>query len=583
MRASEDCALWLEALHNDGMLSDQQYQYLRAQIPEDVHPLEWLSQQALVSAKDAQQIHEEQLLDWLSQTTGIPLLRIDPLQLDLKAVSNIIPTRFARHHQIVALSISNNKLSVACANPFRVREWHTELSTALSKTIELHLVRPKEIGMYLDTLYPLDRSIKRIANTDDNTSTFVSSPLLRLESNYEDTSATTLTNRLLRYALDNGASDIHLEPRETHTCMRLRVDGQLYHLINLPTYVAQVVNHRLKVLALMDTTEKRRPQDGHLRTAQDNGEILELRLSTLATAYGEKLVLRLLSPKMLKQESVALGMGKTTQQHCQGMLNKGRGLVLITGPTGSGKTTTLYNILHQLDSKTSNICTIEDPIEIVEPRFNQTQTRPDLGLDFAAGIRAMMRQDPDIIMVGEIRDSETAKAATQAALTGHQVFASMHTENSIGAIARLGDIGVPNYLLRATLTGVLHQRLLPRLCTYCKHKINLDADMRAQLAAHGARKAVPYYAARGCAQCRYSGINGRVGVFESLLINASLRSHINPHDTQDAFAKHAQDAKLWSPLQDSVIHLLEQGVIGAKTSLKLMREFDFYESVSSAS
>lgn len=576
MHASNRYLIWLGALRDSGVLSPKQYQRLSACTPKDLHPLEWLAKQGLSSPKDAQPMHEDQLLDWLSDTTKIPIVKIDPLQLDFRSISNTVPMRFSRHHQILVLSASTKSITVACSDPFCIKQWHTELSTALGKTLKIRLAHPKDIRTYLDTLYPLDRSIKHIAQSNKSAEETESLPLLRLNNDDLDNtdskeSAMILTNRLLCYALERGASDIHLEPRETWTHVRLRIDGLLYHLLNLPSSAAQVVSHRLKVLALMDTTEKRRPQDGYLRTVQANGETLELRLSTLATAYGEKLVLRLLNPSMLRQDSATLGMDKQTQQHWQAILHRGRGLVLVTGPTGSGKTTTLYNVLYQLDSKKNNICTIEDPVEMVEPRFNQTQARPDIGLDFATGVRALMRQDPDVIMIGEIRDLATAKAAIQAALTGHQVFASMHTDNSLSSITRLSDIGIPDYLLRATLTGVLNQRLLPRLCTYCKQETQTDQRLWPLLN----NKASPptLYAARGCTHCHYSGLNGRVGVFESLFINLQLRALISPSEQKhEHFIKRAQNSKQWVSLQENVISLLRNGVIDIRSALSISEE-----------
>jgi general secretion pathway protein E len=343
---------------------------------------------------------------------------------------------------------------------------------------------------------------------------------------------------LLQYAFDSRASDIHLEPRREHGKVRFRIDGVLHEVYQIPAAVMTAVTSRIKIIARMDVAEKRKPQDGRIKTRSPQGKEVELRAAALPTAFGEKLVLRIFDPEVLVRDFSQLGFSRDEVRAWQEMIGQPHGIVLVTGPTGSGKTTTLYTSLKQLATPQVNVCTIEDPIEMVDPSFNQMQVQANIDLNFADGIRALMRQDPDIIMVGEIRDLETAEVAVQAALTGHLVLSTLHTNDAPSAITRLLDLGLPSYLLKAVIIGVVAQRLVRRLCPHCKRAVELDPDRWFDITG-GAALLPPDSAFEpvGCLECRETGYLGRIGIYEIMPLSAHLKSLI--HDQTDgALLRH---------------------------------------------
>jgi general secretion pathway protein E len=337
---------------------------------------------------------------------------------------------------------------------------------------------------------------------------------------------------LWQYAFEQRASDIHVEPRRDQGIVRFRIDGVLHQVYQIPAAVLLAMTSRIKILARMDVVEKRRPQDGRIKTRTLEGEEVELRLSTLPTAFGEKLVMRIFDPEVLVRDFKELGFSDEDKRRWDEMTLRPNGIVLVTGPTGSGKTTTLYSTLKSLATIEVNVCTIEDPIEMVEPSFNQMQVQPQLDLGFAEGVRALMRQDPDIIMVGEIRDLETAEMAVQSALTGHLVLSTLHTNDAPGAVARLLELGVPPYLLNATLNGVMGQRLVRTLCRHCKQKadVNREEDhlaWDALVAPWKSNRPAHVYKPVGCLECRMTGFTGRVGIYETLLFSPAIKKLVN--------------------------------------------------------
>jgi general secretion pathway protein E len=337
----------------------------------------------------------------------------------------------------------------------------------------------------------------------------------------------SIVDWLLQYAFESRASDIHLEPRRDQSNVRFRIDGVMQQVYQLPAAVAMAVTSRLKILGRMDLAEKRRPQDGRLKTRSPRGNEIELRLSTLPTAFGEKMVMRIFDPEVLVRGFHELGLADEDLATWSAMIGQPHGIVLVTGPTGSGKTTTLYSTLKLLATPDVNISTIEDPIEMVEPSFNQVQVHHAIGLDFASGVRALLRQDPDIIMIGEIRDRETAEMAVQAALTGHLVLSTLHTNDAPSAVTRLLELDVPAYLIRATLLGVMAQRLLRVLCPHCKQPAQLDEDAWTRLVAPWkARTPTVTYRPVGCQECRNTGFIGRQGIYEILRLDDTVRAAI---------------------------------------------------------
>ena len=342
---------------------------------------------------------------------------------------------------------------------------------------------------------------------------------------------------LWQYAFDQRASDIHLEPRRDMGAIRFRIDGVLHTVYQVPLTVMSAMTARIKLLGRMDVVEKRRPLDGRIKTRRPStneggiekaGGEVEMRLSTLPTAFGEKMVMRIFDPDTVVKGLPALGFGAHESAGWQQLIARPHGIILVTGPTGSGKTTTLYSTLKTLATEEVNVCTIEDPIEMIEPAFNQTQVQPALDMGFAEGLRALMRQDPDIIMVGEIRDLATAEMAIQAALTGHLVFSTLHTNDAVGAITRLADLGVPSYLIAGTVIGVLAQRLARTLCVACKTRDEattretIDAMAQPWRLSGGVRAYKPV----GCLECRHTGYRGRAGLYE---LRCSTTRRVRPY------------------------------------------------------
>jgi general secretion pathway protein E len=346
---------------------------------------------------------------------------------------------------------------------------------------------------------------------------------------------------LWQYAFDQRASDIHLEPRREQGVIRFRIDGVLNPVYQVPLGVMNAMVARIKLLGRMDVVEKRRPLDGRIKTRRPSGDDVEMRLSTLPTAFGEKLVMRIFDPDTTVKDLDSLGFSRHDAERWESLVKRPNGIILVTGPTGSGKTTTLYSTLKRLATEEVNVNTIEDPIEMIEPAFNQTQVQPHIDFGFAEGVRALLRQDPDIIMVGEIRDLHTAEMAVQAALTGHLVFSTLHTNDAASAITRLLELGVPSYLISATVLGVLAQRLVRTLCPHCKEP---DPDTTADTLAAAVRPwkfnhAPRAYRPVGCIECRLSGYRGRMGLYELLTVNEAMRQSLNTGAHLDGLRKQA--------------------------------------------
>ena len=317
--------------------------------------------------------------------------------------------------------------------------------------------------------------------------------------------------------------------------MRFRIDGVLHEVYNIPTPVLVAMTSRIKLLARMEIVEKRRPQDGRIKTVTPAGEEVELRISTMPTAFGEKVVMRIFTPEVLVRDFGELGFTVEDRDRWAKMIKEPNGIILVTGPTGSGKTTTLYSSLKKLATPEVNVCTVEDPIEMIEPQFNQMQVQPAIGVDFAHGVRTLMRQDPDIIMVGEIRDRDTADMAVQAALTGHLVLASLHTNDAPTAVTRMLDLGMPAYLISSTLLGVMAQRLVRTLCPHCKElgEPPDDETWRAITAPWRAEKPPQVMGPVGCLECRMTGYRGRMGLYEIMLMTPAIRKLVT-HDADDS-------------------------------------------------
>ena len=525
----------LAELVEDGMVSRENAEKInfpaRNLSPSKLHPLviaanqKWKSLQPPYKALDI-----EELTRWLATKTDLPYRHIDPLKVDVAAVASVMSHAYASRFSVLPVGLSNQEAIVATAEPF-VREWEAELEKALRLRIKRVVANPEDIQRYLAEFYSLARSMKRALATHEGT---VQSGVTNFEQLVEltrtgqldanDQHVVHIVDWLFQYAFEQRASDIHLEPRREAGNVRFRIDGVMHHVYQIPSPVMNAITTRVKGLGRMDIVEKRRPQDGRIKTRTPDGEEIELRLSTMPTAFGEKLVMRIFNPDVIVQDFKDLGFGEQDAQRWNQMVAEPNGIVLVTGPTGSGKTTTLYSTLRTLATQEVNVCTVEDPIEMVVPQFNQMQVQHNIGLDFASGIRTLMRQDPDIIMVGEIRDLETAEMAIQAALTGHLVLSTLHTNDAPAAITRMLDLGVPGYLINSTVLGVLGQRLVRTLCPHCRERAPVDeATWQYLVAPWKAAPPTTANAPRGCLECRMTGYLGRTGIYEIMLMSPALK------------------------------------------------------------
>jgi len=501
------------------------------------HPLAVIAEAGLSRATPPHEaVSIEFLLAWLARKTGLSYLRIDPLKVDVRAVTSVVSYAYASRYKILPVEVTADKVVIATADPYD-REWAEELERILRKKICRVLANPDDISRYLIEFYALTDSVRKAFGKASGSSIDVGMNLEQMlelgrtgKLDANDRYVVNIVDWLLQYAFEQRASDIHLEPRRENSDVRFRIDGVLHQVYRLPTVVMSAVISRLKVLGRMDLAEKRRPQDGRIKTKGFSGEEIELRLSTMPSVFGEKLVMRIFDPVVTLRSFEELGFSERELGQWKKMVSSPYGIVLVTGPTGSGKTTTLYSTLKYLAKPEVNVCTVEDPIEMVEPRFNQMQVHNAIGLDFAGGLRTFLRQDPDIIMIGEIRDLETAEMAVQAALTGHLVFSTLHTNDAPSAIVRLMDIGVPHYLIRATLLGIVAQRLTRTLCPHCRKEGTVDEDLWQSLVnPWEIEHTGPIFQPAGCLECRGTGYLGRAGIYEMLTITPAIRNLIRPN------------------------------------------------------
>jgi len=486
----------------------------------------------------------ETLTQELSRQSGQDYFRIDPLKIDAAQVTKVMDYKFSQRHQILAVAETADEVVVTSAEPY-IDVWESVLEHTSGKRLKRVVSNPSDIKRLASEFYSVSRSIqgatrgssqlKGIGNLEQ---------MLELgklkDPEANDQHIVNVVDWLLQYAFEQRASDIHIEPRREKGNIRFRIDGVLYTVYALPMQALSAVTSRLKILGRMNVAEKRKPQDGRIKTKSPNGNEVELRLSTLPTAFGEKLVMRIFDPEVLLKPFEELGLINEDLQRWNKITANNHGIVIITGPTGSGKTTTLYSTLKSLATEEVNVCTIEDPIEMVEDSFNQMQVQENIDLGFADGVKALLRQDPDIIMIGEVRDLPTAEMAIQAALTGHLVFTTLHTNDAPSAITRLLELGVPPYLLKATVVGIMAQRLVRVLCPHCKQATEISEEAWQTLTSPWKVK-LPRKAAiaEGCLECRETGFLGREGIYEVMPFTESLYRFADDKSDLPALRKQA--------------------------------------------
>ena len=498
-----------------------------------LHPLEIIAECQWENKKLPGQILTlDVLTDWLAQESRLPRFHFDPLKMEVASCTSLMTYAYASRFGILPVKVTENEVTVAVLDPYNT-EWLDEIQRIANRPIQRVLANPAQLKSYLLEFYSISRAMDKAGlNQPDHAGGIQNlEQLVELEKtgslDADNQHIISIVDWLLQYAFTQRASDIHIEPRRGQGNVRFRIDGVMHQVYEIPANITAAVTSRVKIMGRLDVAEKRRPQDGRIKTITPEGKEIEIRVSSMPTAFGEKLVLRIFDPEVLMLDFSGLGFGKKDAEIWSSMISQPHGIILVTGPTGSGKTTTLYTTLKQLAVPEVNVCTVEDPIEQVEPSFNQMQVQHNIGLDFAAGVRTLLRQDPDIIMVGEIRDLETAEMAVQAALTGHLVLSTLHTNDAPSAIARLLEIGVPSYLITATVLGVVAQRLVRTLCPHCKKQITTDVEQwQSLIKPYTAKAPKTVHEAEGCLECRQTGFLGRKGIYEMMPLSDELKQQI---------------------------------------------------------
>ncbi len=541
----------LDLLAKDDLINNQQRIQLANISAEQnkiqIHPIITIAEQAWQSTSNpSYPLSLETLTKWLAKKVNQPYFRIDPLKIDIQKITSVVSQAYAAKLKILPVEVNKTELTIATCEPFLIA-WESELARITKLKIKRVIINPRDLERYLIEFYGVSRTIIGATNEKrDEPIALIQNfeQLIKVgkagEPDANDQHIVSIVDWLLQFAFEQRASDIHLEPRREKGRIRFRIDSVLHVVHELPVVLMGAITSRLKSLGRMDVTDRRRPQDGRVKTITPSGKEVEMRLSTMPTTFGEKLVIRIFDPEMLVKSYKELGFTNHDQTQLNEMVNNPHGIILITGPTGSGKTTTLYSTLNQIARPEINICTIEDPIEMVEPQFNQMQVQQSIGVDFASGVRTLLRQDPDIIMIGEIRDQETADIAIQAALTGHLVLSSLHTNDAPSAITRLIDIGMQPFLLNATIQGIVAQRLLRTLCVHCKEVVKTDKKAWDEFSKPNKLK-MPSTICRpiGCDECRHTGYMGRTAIYEILKMNSTLRDNISSQTDLDTLREIA--------------------------------------------
>ncbi len=509
-------------------------------------------------------IDEDILAQLLAQARDLPYKKIDPLELDMGLITKVLPKGFAERHLILPLERRGETLVVAIPDPFDTQAVD-EFALATGRSVQPVVSAKRDIVNIINQVYGFRAAVTGAVAEARGANLQNLEQLVRVRSAEEidpsDQKIVAAVEYLLNSAFDNRASDIHIEPKREVSRLRLRIDGVLHEIGDIPAAVHPAVVARIKVLARMDIAEKRRPQDGRIKTQRGDREV-ELRVSSLPVAFGEKIVVRIFDPQVLLADVMDLGFSQKERDMYRRWIEEPHGMVLVTGPTGSGKTTTLYSTLKYLARPDINIITVEDPIEMVFEPLNQVAVQTKIDVTFAHALRTILRQDPDIIMVGEIRDAETAVMAVQAALTGHLVFSTLHTNDCAGSISRLIDLGVEPFLLGSTLSGVLAQRLVRKVCHECAQQVLLTEEQIVALGIPvepGETRQLPVRRGEGCVRCRNTGLYGRTGVFEMLDVSPKIRKLIQ-HRADAKEIKKVATLDGMVPLRQAAIRKLAQGV-----------------------
>ena len=540
-----------------------------------LHALESIaSRQWLNLLKPSQTLTLDVLTDWLAVESGLKRYHFDPLKMDVASCTSLMSYAYASRFSSLPVKVTADKVTIAVADPYKT-EWLDEIRPIVHQSIELVLANPQQLKNFSLEFYSVSKAIDHAGFNQSEPVRNVQNieQLINLGKtgsvDADDQHIVSIVDWLMQYAFAQRASDIHIEPRREQGNVRFRIDGVMHQVYEIPANITSAVTSRIKIMGRLDVAEKRKPQDGRIKTVTPEGLEVEMRLSSMPTAFGEKLVLRIFDPEVLVRNFADLGFERKDSDTWNQMIRQPFGIILVTGPTGSGKTTTLYTSLKHLAVPEVNVCTIEDPIELVEPKFNQMQVQHNIGVDFASGVKTLLRQDPDIIMIGEIRDRETAEMAIQAALTGHLVLSTLHTNDAPSAAARLIEIGVPPYLISATLLGVVAQRLVRTLCPHCKKKVELDESQWNSLIKPWKTEPPKFvYQATGCLECRQTGFMGRKGIYEMMPLTDELKQGITQNLDLYKFRKQAIKSGM-RPLNLAGAKKVAQGLTTIKEIIKV--------------
>ncbi len=508
-------------------------------------------------------VGEHDIAKALAAEANLPHMRIDSLTLSADLIESKMSRPFARRHRMIPLDLEDGKLRVACANPFDI-EGLDHFRRIAGRDLQIVVASEPEVLRAITEFYGLRHAVKR-AEKDLSSGIDLGNleQLVRMKSETEiessDQHVVNAVEFMLQHAYDSRASDIHVEPKREQSLIRFRIDGVLHDIQTLPRVVHRALVSRVKTMSRLDIAEKRRPQDGRIKTSRGGREI-ELRVSTLPVAFGEKIVMRIFDPEVLMQDLQGLGFYPDELESFRDFIHRPHGIILVTGPTGSGKTTPLYSALKAIANSEQNITTIEEPIEMVYDEFNQTAVQNKVGITFASALRHILRQDPDIIMIGEIRDPETARYAVQAAMTGHLVLSTLHTNDAAASVSRLADLEVENFMTASTLIGVMAQRLVRKICTHCKTESYLQAEEAQILRLTIPQgKRIKVYEGAGCAECRGTGYLGRSGIFEMLPIDDAIKPLIIENADAQRIKREAVKNGMRT-LRQSALKKLAEGV-----------------------
>ncbi|MBT3585812.1 MAG: type II/IV secretion system protein [Halobacteriovoraceae bacterium] len=550
---------------------------LHKRTPISLHPLIFIARQNLKDSKPPNlPITLEGLLRWLANYSNFSYYEIDPLKIDINSITKILPKAYLKRLSVIPVEVKDDSVVFATAEPFDL-SWTDEVSKVIKKKVEIVVSNPIHISNFIEEFFTVRRALREYNIENKKSGGFEQTKELEKmlgsvsKPTKEDSVISNIVDWLFKFAFDERATDIHLEPRRGVGQVRFRIDGTMRVVYKFDPEIMLPIISRIKILGDMKVDEKRRPQDGRIKREVGQDIVMELRLSTIPTHYGEKLVIRIFDPNMADVTLADIGMSPRDVDLWKNMVTRSHGMVLVTGPTGSGKSTTLHASLRHVATEGVNVCTVEDPVEIINDSFSQMQVNRDIDITFGSAIRSFLRQDPDVIMVGEIRDMDAGTMAIQAALTGHMVYSTVHTNDAASTITRLLDLGIPSYLITACLRCILAQRLVRLLCKFCKKKVDTPKEAWDQLVGPIEISAPPsVYTRSGCTECKQTGYMGRACVYELLPVTRELNDLIRKKATLEELTDYVSSNQDFVPMRENGVEKVIQGLTSIEEVLRVI-------------